>query len=686
MRDDVAATAPVALLLGRSLNPNRPEEAAAEVIQACTRRLRVERWAARARANATRNEPLPPRPSTSRSLDADGDGKISVAEMFDADGDGKVGAAEIAAGTFAAPRNKWQHKLKLDALKKAAKEQIKSEAAKLAEESAKAMAATEGKAEWWQQGDAAMNTAEVWALRLKLRQHKLVLHQLEDSCNIVMGGTSTTSIGYDRYVELQVRIYKALVKRFSMKDAKKCAKDDWVNDCKGDSSKGLTREALKDSLFEMADVWCETIDPLEYAVFLQTVFDAISGGDPPELLPLDQISKVKLKKTGELGKGDAAVLAGLSAVQRRAYQALNDAEKALFANLSDAERAAFLAMSAAERAAFMSMSDAERAAFLALSDAERALYMSMSDAERALFMGMTDEERAAYLAMSPEERKRWLAERRRRKKGEPELDDEAKFRLALARLPSLLETLYGEEHPTAWELAAAEARRLAPPQVRVSRLDSSRLGHKRWTHTWTACPRPETSDATASIFTRRIEGAMRHRRPLSSPSLDVNFGTTILSPRPGSRPSSPVLYMNAPEGSSLPLRPESVMTNSSQTSPSPQSPTRPATVTGRPSPPIHKWRGSPARDGAWQPPPSSPSPPPKLALRSPSLSPPPRWQTTSPPAASRPASARLKQVSPRTSPTPGVPKVFAPIAQRPSALRISVDSIELSDISPWTTD
>ena len=86
------------------------------------------------------------------------------------------------------------------------------------------------------------------------------------------------------------------MRRFNLKDAVKCAKEDWLADCKGDVEHGLSREALKDSLFEMADVWSETIDPLEYAGFLQAVFAAITGGDPPSLLPLDQISRARLPK------------------------------------------------------------------------------------------------------------------------------------------------------------------------------------------------------------------------------------------------------------------------------------------------------------------------------------------------------------------------------------------------------
>ena len=56
-----------------------------------------------------------------------------------------------------------------------------------------------------------------------------------------------------RYAKLQLCLYKALVVPFDMKDARKCAKEDWSSDvAKGE--KGMSRAKLKESLFEMVDV------------------------------------------------------------------------------------------------------------------------------------------------------------------------------------------------------------------------------------------------------------------------------------------------------------------------------------------------------------------------------------------------------------------------------------------------
>ena len=58
---------------------------------------------------------------------------------------------------------------------------------------------------------------------------------------------------FDMYAKLQLCLYKALVVPFDMKDARKCAKEDWSSDvAKGE--KGMSRAKLKESLFEMVDV------------------------------------------------------------------------------------------------------------------------------------------------------------------------------------------------------------------------------------------------------------------------------------------------------------------------------------------------------------------------------------------------------------------------------------------------
>ena len=142
-------------------------------------------------------------------------------------------------------------------------------------------------AEYWQQADESMHSNTAWKLRLKLRAHPAIQQELERFAQCVMSD-GETGLTYQRYARLQLCLYKALVEPFSEKDAYECAAQDWREDAKG--HKVLDREALMGSLFEMCDVWTHTIDPAEYWAFLRTLFGCITGGDPPRLLPLSEIS------------------------------------------------------------------------------------------------------------------------------------------------------------------------------------------------------------------------------------------------------------------------------------------------------------------------------------------------------------------------------------------------------------
>jgi hypothetical protein len=114
--------------------------------------------------------------------------------------------------------------------------------------------------DWALQGDEALNTSAAWQARLKLRKHPLVIDTLIYCTDIIWEGPANLhekTLAFPEYEALQVRLYKALVKKFDMQDAKNCASEDWAEDsarCGGSAAGGMSRDGMKDSLFEMADV------------------------------------------------------------------------------------------------------------------------------------------------------------------------------------------------------------------------------------------------------------------------------------------------------------------------------------------------------------------------------------------------------------------------------------------------
>lgn len=104
---------------------------------------------------------------------------------------------------------------------------------------------------YFEQADEAMHSGVAWKLRVRLRRHPWVTRELQRFTDVLYP-EGQDAIKLDKYTKLQLCLYKALVEPFSEKDARKCARADWEQDCKGAPT--LSREGAEDSLFEMCDV------------------------------------------------------------------------------------------------------------------------------------------------------------------------------------------------------------------------------------------------------------------------------------------------------------------------------------------------------------------------------------------------------------------------------------------------
>ena len=150
--------------------------------------------------------------------------------------------------------------------------------------------------EYWQQGDASLNTSEALRARFALRSHAGVVEALQLFWQAALRSVTTTTttttdqgeaaaaavhapaLGFEGYSMLLRRVYKALMDEWDEADADKCILDDWRNDAKGKSEIG--REGLMDAMFELADQWCETIEAEEYIAFLHTLFGQVAIASP----------------------------------------------------------------------------------------------------------------------------------------------------------------------------------------------------------------------------------------------------------------------------------------------------------------------------------------------------------------------------------------------------------------------
>ena len=143
--------------------------------------------------------------------------------------------------------------------------------------------------ERWQQGDLELYSKENLRKRYRLRLHPDILDELQlywvtlvRSAFFVrtLPATNETVLLRQDYVRFARKIYKAMIEVYDEVEATASANEDWDRDCKGEPH--LKRERFGDAMFEMADVWTETMAAAEYVEFLHTLFEQLSFGTPPD--------------------------------------------------------------------------------------------------------------------------------------------------------------------------------------------------------------------------------------------------------------------------------------------------------------------------------------------------------------------------------------------------------------------
>ena len=138
-------------------------------------------------------------------------------------------------------------------------------------------------AAYWRQGNEELHTKNVWMARMALRRDSRVVEELQRWWDVALttirgepGSEWACAPEKAPYLRLQKKLYWQLVGAAdgSEKDAASCAADDWESDRRGHESVG--RELFMDSLFEMADLWTETVDGGQYAAFLAKLLSKVT--------------------------------------------------------------------------------------------------------------------------------------------------------------------------------------------------------------------------------------------------------------------------------------------------------------------------------------------------------------------------------------------------------------------------
>lgn len=267
----------------------------------------------------------------------------------------------------------------------------------------------------------------------------------------------------------------------------------------------------------------KTIDPLEYATFLQALFKGITGPDG-KMLPIDKIGKVKIPKPGKMTLVTQEAIPSRPSSSKPVPPEEQSAPVVLMSPEEEEEE---------RKKALVARSRTAPVAPGAAEEIEAEMVAEPEPVEAA----EEKKKKKKLEEMPEEERKAFLAQQQRQGKRIPKYDnkkrEEEEMEAELARMPSLLAALEEFTPEEQDDLDALNAARELRSKVRVPRLAAAGFGQpKRWILGYQT-PTPEGKEAIAQEIVRRmkLKKAQGQGLPMPGPSLDVSCGTCCWSPR-----------------------------------------------------------------------------------------------------------------------------------------------------------
>jgi hypothetical protein len=135
----------------------------------------------------------------------------------------------------------------------------------------------------WEQGDKALYSSASIEARYKNRTNKEVYHWLDvwwdsafERSGSHSGSERPTAMSKQVYVNIYVRVSQAIFE-FESEDWEEAELVRLVEEVWDEESGGqghLTRSQFNDSLFELVDMWTDTVEPAEYVSFLRRAVEA----------------------------------------------------------------------------------------------------------------------------------------------------------------------------------------------------------------------------------------------------------------------------------------------------------------------------------------------------------------------------------------------------------------------------
>ncbi|KDO34853.1 hypothetical protein SPRG_22063 [Saprolegnia parasitica CBS 223.65] len=132
----------------------------------------------------------------------------------------------------------------------------------------------ESPASYDKQGDLAYYSEESLQQRLALRGDPLLLRLTRTFWSLTNVGAETT-MTFGDYSDLMMRVHKILNEHFDVQMTLHSIEDDWVSDTSGTNI--LTYDAFHLSLYELVDLWCDSVKVDDYVSLLYFILTGITN-------------------------------------------------------------------------------------------------------------------------------------------------------------------------------------------------------------------------------------------------------------------------------------------------------------------------------------------------------------------------------------------------------------------------
>ena len=140
----------------------------------------------------------------------------------------------------------------------------------------------------WDEGDTSFDLPEMIDKRQALRADPNVSAVL-DRWWVAADVNNSGKVSREEYLHLGIALYHALVGDGDEEAARESAEDDWEQDSQGKEE--MDEEHFKTSIFELADLWTDNIEPEEYVRFLDRLLvkmKAAGLGQPRQMAAFGQ--------------------------------------------------------------------------------------------------------------------------------------------------------------------------------------------------------------------------------------------------------------------------------------------------------------------------------------------------------------------------------------------------------------